>query len=304
MWNLHGDAGYPPTHDAMSVNNLPALIEEISHEISRDGKAWYFTQAAASRISGLARPTIDQGLSQPFPGLGLQVTGSKMLKAFAAQGISPAGLDQFKQQWRDGRITDVMVSCLITYHATQKKGEKDPDVVSLHGVLVAGGLRGLLDNAFGIEDVGGRVMARLNGIDTRLSYAKAQADRHKNIGGYTCAVTNAITGHEPREWNKTILPGQFGSKAGRIRDHADEQTIDLIEAAERGMRGSNVTIGEATRFAQGLRELAERTLGYRGPELSPAKLTPRVTRQINNGKRQSLADSSTGDMPLLPGING
>ena len=62
-----------------------------------------------------------------------------MLKAFAAQGISPAGLEQFQSQWKEGRITDVLVSCLITYHATQKKGPKDPDVVALHGVLVAGG---------------------------------------------------------------------------------------------------------------------------------------------------------------------
>lgn len=285
----------------MSNANLPALIEEISHEISRDEKGWYFTQAAAARISGMTRRTIEEGLTQPLPGQGLLVIGSKMLKAFAAQGISPAGLQQFQRQWREGRITDVMVSCLITYHATQKKGDKDPDVVALHGVLVAGGLRGLLDNAFGIEDVGGRVMARLNGIGTRVSYAKAQADRQKNIGAYTAAVTNAITGHTPKAWNKTILPTEFGEKAGRIRDHADEVTIDLIEAAERGMRGSNVSVAQATRFAQAIRQAAEQTLGYSGPELSAAKLTPRVTRQISDGKRHSLADSSTGEMPLLKG---
>lgn len=284
----------------MSTNNLPALVEEISHEISRDGKGWYFTQRAASRLSGMTRSTIEEGLSQPLPSQGWPVIGSKMLKAIAAQGISPAGLEQFKAQWEIGRVTDVFVSCLITYHATQKKGEKDPDVISLHGVLVAGGLRGLLDNAFGIEDVGGRVMARLNGIGTRVNYAKAQAERHKNIGAYTSAVTNAITGHTPKAWNGTILPGQFGEKHGRIRDHADEQTIDLIEAAERGMRGSNVTVGEATRFAQGLRRLAEQTLGYTGPELSPAKLTPRITRQINAGTREQIADSSTGAMALKP----
>ena len=256
-------------------------------------------QAAASRISGLDRKTIDQGLSQPFPGMQLRVTGSKMLKAFAAQGISPAGLEQFQQQWKDGRITDVLVSCLITYHATQKKGDKDPDVVSLHGVLVAGGLRGLLDSAFNIEDVGGRVVARLNGIDARVKFTRAQAKNHKNIGAYTRAITNAITGHTPQAWNETILPGQFGEKAGRIRDHVDEQTIDLMKAAEAGMRGSNASIGEATRFAQGIRELAERTLGYEGPQLSPAKLTPRVTYQIRDGKRYPLADGSTGEMPLV-----
>lgn len=287
----------------MSNANLPALIEEISHEISRDGKGWYFTQAAAARISGLDRKTILEGLTQPFPGLGLRVTGSKMLKAFAAQGISPAGLEQFQEQWRDGRITDVMVSCLITYHATQKKGDKDPEVVALHGVLVAGGLRGLLDSAFGIEDVNGRVMARLNGIDARLQFTRAQAANHKDIGAYTAAITNAITGHTPKAWNKTILPGQFGDKAGRIRDHVDEVTIDLMKAAEVGMRGGKATIGEATRFAQGIRELAERTLGYKGPELSPAKLTPRVTRQISDGKRYPLADSSTGEMPLIKEAN-
>ena len=86
-------------------------------------------------------------------------------------------------------------------------------------------------------------MARLNGIGTRVSYAKAQADRQKNIGAYTAAVTNAITGHTPKAWNKTILPTEFGEKAGRIRDHADEVTIDLIEAAERGMRGSTSLLG-------------------------------------------------------------
>ena len=285
----------------MSITNIPVLIDEISHEISRDEKGWYFTQAAAARISGLHRKTIDQGLSQPFPDFGLRVSGSKMLKAFAAQGISPAGLEQFQRQWKECRITDVLVSCLITYHATQKQGDKDPDVVALHGILVAGGLRGLLDSAFGIEDVNGRVIARLNGIDARVKYARSQADRQKNIGAYTAAVTNAITGHTPKAWNNSILPGQFGDKAGRIRDHVDEVTIDLIKAAEAGMRGSDVTIGEATRWAQGIRELAEQTLGYTGPELSAAKLTPRVTRQINDGKRMSLADSNTGDMPLIKG---
>ena len=279
----------------MSNTNLPALIDEISHEISRDEKGWYFTQRAAARLSGDGLENHPRGLAGRWLGAGLGA--SKMVKSIAAQGISPAGLEQFKEQWREGRITDVMVSCLITYHATQKKGDKDPEVVALHGVLVAGGLRGLLDSAFGIEDVKGRVMARLNGIGTRVSYAKAQAERQKNIGAYTSVVTNAITGHTPKAWNKTILPGQFGEKAGRIRDHADEVTIDLIEAAERGMRGSNVTIGEATRFAQGIRELAERT--NQGPDLSPAKLTPRVTRQIQDGKRYPLADGNTGEMQLI-----
>ena len=283
----------------MSNANLPVLIDEISQEISRDEKGWYFTQRAAARLCGMSRGTIEAGFSQQIPAQGWPVLGAKMLKAFAAQGISAAGLEQFKQQWKEGRITDVLVSCLITYAATQKQGPKDAEVVALHGVLTTGGLRGLLDNAFGIEDVQGRVMARLNGIGTRVSYAKAQADRQKNIGAYTSVVTNAITGHTPKAWNSTILPGQFGDKAGRIRDHADEVTIDLIEAAERGMRGSNVSIGEATRFAQGIRELAERTLGYQGPDLSPAKLTPRVTRQIQDGKRYPLADGNTGEMPLI-----
>ena len=283
----------------MSNANLPALIEEISHEISRDGSGWDFTQAAAARLAGMSRGTIDDAMRQPVMAHSLPVMGGKMLKAFAAQGISPAGCEQFKEQWQSGRITDVLVSCLITYHATQKKGDKDPDVVALHGVLVAGGLRGLLDNAFNIEDVGGRVVARLNGIDARVKFTRAQGKNHKNIGAYTRAITNAITGHTPQAWNETILPGQFGEKAGRIRDHVDEQTIDLMKAAEAGMRGSNATIGEATRFAQGIRELAERTLGYTGPELSPAKLTPRVTYQIRDGKRYPLADGSTGEMPLI-----
>ena len=39
----------------MSNANLPALIEEISHEISREGTAWYFTQRAAARISGFPK---------------------------------------------------------------------------------------------------------------------------------------------------------------------------------------------------------------------------------------------------------
>ena len=282
----------------MSTANLPVLIEEIGNEISRDGKGWFFTQAAAARVCGMSRRTIEEGLFQPIPGEGLLVVGSKMLKALAAQGISPAGLKDFRKQWSTGRITDLLVSCLVTYAATQKKGDRDPEVVALHGVLTAGGLRGFLDNAFGIEDVGGRVTARLNGIGTRVLYSRSQAEKKKNIGAYTAVVTNAITGHTPKAWNSTILPGQFGDKAGRIRDHADETTIDLIEAAERGMRGSNVDLAQATRFAQGLRELAESTLGYTGPELSPAKLTPRVTRQIDDGKRLPLADPS-GVMPLV-----
>ena len=288
----------------MSNANLPALIEEISHEISRDERGWYFTQTAAARLSGMSRGTIDDAMRQPIASFSLPVMGAKMLKAFALQGISAAGLEQFKEQWQTGRITNVLVSCLITYHATQKKGDKDPDVISLHGVLVAGGLRGLLDNAFGIEDVGGRVKARLNGIGTRVSYVREAAKFKQNIGAYTAAITGAITGHTPKAWNDTILPGQFGKGHGRIRDHADEATIQLMEAAEAGMRSKianqSITPSNAARFASEFRRLAETHLGYEGVKLSAAKLTPRVTRQINDGKRESLADSSTGAMALKP----
>ena len=282
----------------MSNRNLNLLIDEIGHEISRDAKGWYFTQRAASRICGMDRKTIRQGLQVDGPGWSGGLMTSKMLKSIAAQGISGGGLNEFKAQWSQGRITDLMVSCLITYGATQKDGDRDPDVVALHGVMVAGGLRGLLDAAFGVEDVNGRVTARLNGINTRVSYATAQAKRHKNIGAYTAAVTGAITGHSPKAWNDQLLPAQFGDKAGRIRDHADEATINLIEAAERGMSGSNVTVTEAAAFAAGIRRIAEQHLGYKGPELSPAKLTPRVTRDVNTGKKSCLADASTG--ALLP----
>ena len=103
----------------MSNINLEPLIDEISHEITRDGKAWYFTQRAASRICGMDRKTIRQGLQVDGPGWSGGLLPSKMLGSFAAQGISPGGLDDFKQQWRAGRVTDLMVSCLITYGATQ-----------------------------------------------------------------------------------------------------------------------------------------------------------------------------------------
>ena len=283
----------------MSNASLELLINEIGHEISRDAKGWYFTQRAAARVCGMHRKTIEDGLDQvDGPLAQWRVTGGKLLKSIAAQGISPAGLDEFKVQWSQGRITDLMVSCLITYAATQKKGDKDPEVVALHGVMVAGGLRGLLDAAFGVEDVNGRVTARLNGINTRVSYATAQAKRHKNIGAYTAAVTGAITGHSPKAWNDQLLPAQFGDRAGRIRDHADEATINLIEAAERGMSGSNATVTEAAAFAAGIRRMAEQHLGYKGPELSPAKLTPRVTRDVGAGRKSNLADASTGI--LLP----
>jgi len=33
-----------------------------------------------------------------------------MLKAIAAQGITPAGLESFKQQWSSGRVTDLIAS--------------------------------------------------------------------------------------------------------------------------------------------------------------------------------------------------
>lgn len=287
----------------MSDNSVALLISDISNEISRDQKGWYFTQAAAARLCGMARPTITEAFNQPIvSGFGLQVSGSKMLRSIAAQGINPAGLEDFKAQWAAGRISDVLVSCLITYAATAKSGEKDPDVVKLHGLLTASGLRGVLDAAFGIEDVNGRAMARINGVGTRINYAKTAAEYKKNIGAYTAIITGAITGHTPKAWNQQILPSQFGDKAGRIRDHADESTINLIEAAERGMSGAimhgKCTPEAAAKFAAGLRRAAEQHLGYNGPELSPAKLTPRVSRQVNAGTRSSLA-AADGTMPLL-----
>lgn len=284
----------------MSNSNLDLLISEISHEISRDAKGWYFTQAAAARVCGMDRKTISEGLEQPSPFGPLRVTGSKLLRSIAAQGISPAGLDEFKRQWSSGRVTDLMVSCLITYAATQKKGDKDPEVVALHGVMVAGGLRGLLDAAFGVEDVKGRVMARLDGIGMRVRYTSDLAERRKNIGAYTAAVTGAVTGHVPKTWNERLLPAQFGDKAGRIRDHADPQTLNIIRACEEAAIGMNATVEQAARFAKDVRRAAEQHMGYQGPQLSPAKLTPRVSRDVENGRKSSLADASTGI--LLPPI--
>ena len=49
------------------------------------------------------RSTISEGLSQG-EGLGLPVRGGKLLKSIAAQGISPAGLEDFKRQWSEGRV--------------------------------------------------------------------------------------------------------------------------------------------------------------------------------------------------------
>ena len=284
----------------MSDNRVALLIDDISQEISRDEKGWYFTQRAAARLAGMDVKTIREGLQVDRTGwLGAGSLGSKMLRSLAAQGVTGEGLDDFKSQWREGRVSDLLVSCLITYGATQKDGFRSPETVALHGALTASGLRGMLDNAFGIEDVNGRVMARLNGIGTRVTYTAIQAYKKKNIGAFTAAITSAITGHPPKAWNNSILPGQFGDKAGRIRDHADEFTVDLLEAAERGSANFDITPDQAAKFAAGIKRMAEQHLGYTGPELSPAKLTPRVSRQIAVGKRSKLADASNGEMPLL-----
>lgn len=288
----------------MSSSNIALLIEDISNEISRDEKGWFFTQRAAARLAGMDRKTIRNGLQVDGPGWGGGLVGSKLLKSLTAQGISGGGLKEFQEQWRQGRVSDLMVSCLITYGATQKDGDRSPEVIALHGALTASGLRGMLDKAFGIEDVNGRVMARLNGIGTRVTYSTIQAYKKKNIGAFTAAITGAITGHTPKAWNNQILPSAFGEKAGRIRDHADETTINLIEAAERGTANADCTPEQAAKFAAGIRRLAQETLGYEGPQLSPAKLTPRVSRDVRAGKKIGLADAQTGELFKLPPSDG
>ena len=75
----------------MSNINLPALIDEISHEISRDSKGWYFTQRAASRIAGMTRSAIGEGLAQADGPLAAFAPAGKLLRSIAAQGISLAG---------------------------------------------------------------------------------------------------------------------------------------------------------------------------------------------------------------------
>jgi hypothetical protein len=284
----------------MSNNSLSTLIAEISHEITRDAKGWYFSQAAASRICGMQRSTIGEGLSQGA-GLGLPVRGGKLLKSIAAQGISPAGLEDFKRQWSEGRVSDLMVSCLITYAATQKMGEKDPQVVALHGLITGAGLRGMLDQAFGVEDVGGRVMARLDGISHRVTYAGDLAQRKRNIGAYTAAITAAITGHNPKTWRERLLPGAFGKGTGRIRDHADPTTLRLIKTCEEAATGMEMTTTEAAKFAAEVKRAAMKYAGYSGsPTLSPAKLTPKTSRAIEAGKKSKLADAQSGELlPLL-----
>jgi len=287
----------------MSNTNVERLIAEISKEISRDGNGWCFTQAATSRICEMDHKTIRQGLQVDAPSWGSGFLTSKMTKSLAAQGISARGLNEFRQQWLSGRVSDLMVSCLITYAATQKNGPRSEAVIALHGVMAAAGLRSLLDSAFGVEDVKGRVFARLDGIDWRVKYTEGLAKEHRNIGAYTAAITGGITGHVPKTWNEKLLPGEFGEGAGRLRDHADETTLALIRSVEKEVVEGNLT-GSPQQFARYARDIAEsakRNLGYAGVGLSPAKLTPRVTRQIKEGKRRSFANSSTGEMPLLKG---
>ena len=283
----------------MSSTNLSPIFSEIEHEITRGEKNYVFTQRATARICGMDRGTISEGMRQPLPtSEPWRVLGSKLLRSIAAQGISPAGLIKFKHEWEQGQISDLLVSCLITYAATQKQGEKDPAVVALHGALTAGGLRSLLDRSFNLENTFPRAHARDEGITTRNKFVRNYCDNQKNVAAYTAAVTGAITGHPPKTWNKQLLPGQFGDKAGRIRDHADEVTISLIDAAEHGLAFTNVDVKTAAKFAHSIKKSAIELLGYQGPELSPAKLTPRVTRQIVQGKRSAIADAD-GTMPLL-----
>ena len=246
----------------------------------------------------MARPAIDDGMRQPMPSTGWQVTGSKLLRSIAAQGISPAGLIKFKHEWEQGQVSDLLVSCLITYAATQKRGEKDPVVVALHGALTAGGLRSMLDQAFRIENTLPRAQAREVGITTRIKFARNHCENQKNVGAYTAAITGAITGHRPKTWNEQLLPGQFGKGHGRIRDHADEVTVSLLDAAEHGLQFANVDVKTAAKFAYAIKKSAVELLAYTGPELSPAKLTPRITHQIIEGKRSAIADAD-GKMPLL-----
>ena len=122
---------------------------------------------------------------------------------------------------------------------------------------------------------------------------------NKSIPRYTREITRVITGRTPQAWNNTVLPGLFGEKAGGIRNHADVDTLNLIETAERETRLKNLTIMQAADYAMRLKKLHEECFGYEGPELSPAKLTPRVSVQIKDGKRYPLADTSTGEMPLI-----
>jgi len=283
----------------MSSINLSPIFSEIEHEITRGEKNYWFTQRATARICGMDRGTINDGMRQPLPNDGgWRVLGSKLLRSIAAQGISPAGLVKFKHEWEKGQISDLLVSCLITYAATQKQGERDPAVVALSGALTAGGLRSLLDQAFRIENTLPRAQARDEGITTRVRFARNHCENQKNVAAYTAAITGAITGHPPKTWNKQLLPGQFGDKAGRIRDHADEVTVSLLDAAEHGLQFANVDVKTAAKFAHSIKKSAIELLGYQGPELSPAKLTPRVTRQIVEGKRSAIADAD-GTMPLL-----
>ena len=286
----------------MSESSVNPLIDEISSEINRDAHGWYFTQRAAARICGMDRKTIRQGLQVDMPAWGGGFVRSKMAKSLAAQGISVGGLDEFKQQWVSGRVSDLLVSCLINYAATQRDGERDPDVVALHGLMAAAGLRSLLDAAFGVEDVKGRVFARLDGIDWRVQYTEKLAKDHRNIGAYTAAITAGITGHVPKTWNKDLLPERFGDKAGRLRDHADEATLGLIRNVEKTVVEGNLT-GSPDQFAAFARDMAnsaKRNLRYGGVKLSPAKLTPKATREIRDGRKSSLADAETGALFPAP----
>ena len=79
----------------MSNTNLPALIDEISHEISRDEKGWYFTQRAAALLSGMDWKNHPRGLA------GRQTRmagnrGSKMVKSIAAQGLALLGWNSLR----------------------------------------------------------------------------------------------------------------------------------------------------------------------------------------------------------------
>ena len=123
----------------------------------------------------------------------------------------------------------------------------------------------MLDQAFGVEDVGGRVMARLDGITHRVTYAGDLAQRKRNIGAYTAAITAAITGHiRPKTWRDFCCLA-LGKGTGRIRDDADPTTLRLIKTCEQGRDRHGDDNQKAAKFAAEVRA----AMKYAGIQAAP-----------------------------------
>lgn len=206
------------------IQQFPEL-EELRSDLAHDSRGWYASQRAVARITGMARTSINRGLGLE----GWHLQQPKMLRWLAAQGISPAPI---QQEWAAGRLRDSHLAALIRYAATESL-RPTPESQRWMRLIESVGMRTALNKLFGVSDLTERASARRDLRKTQKPLVEKIQQQGESIGKTRSELTKAALGERPCDL-KLRMQNEFAEtrKSDGWRDRADTESLLVMQAAE------------------------------------------------------------------------